>query len=105
MTGFYPINNSVDELNMAKITDQFPKMTALSEVRMRNNSELKVIPELKTLGSISTLYIEENENLTNIYGLSTVSDKTKLINLYLNENNLTDVVKNEDTDETYGYII
>ncbi len=105
MTGFYPINDSVDEANIVEITNQFPNMTALNIVRMRGNSKLTKIPKLDTLGNINTLYIEENINLTNIYGLSTVKDKTKLINLYLNENDLTDVVTTTDKHEEYNYLL
>ena len=105
VTGFYLINNSVTESNILDITNEFTNMSKLDAVRIRNNTELRTIPSLKTLGPIRTLYIEENENLTNIYGLSTVENKTSLINLYLNENNLTDVVTNGDKDETYNYVI
>ena len=100
VTGFYPINNSITEENIISVTDEFINMPKLEVVRIRNNSELTNIPALNTLGNINTLYIEENANLTNIFGLSTVKDKTKLVNLYLNENNLTDIINNPSYEIT-----
>ena len=99
VTGFYPINNSITEENIISVTDEFINMPKLEVVRIRNNSELTNIPALNTLGNINTLYIEENANLTNIFGLSTVKDKTKLVNLYLNENNLTDIINTNEKDQ------
>ena len=103
INGFYPINNSVTEENIVAITNEFANMHNLATVRIRNCSNLTYIPALNTIGNISTLYIEENENLTNIFGLSTVQNKSSLINLYLNENNLTDIVNTAELNE-YGYL-
>ena len=105
VTGFYLINGSVTDFNMANITNKFKDMPSLSIVRIRNNVGLTQIPALKTLGNVSELWIEENQNLTNIYGLSTVEDKTKLNKLYLNENNITDIVNTTQVHEDYGYLL
>ncbi len=105
VTGFYPINNSVTEENIVKITNQFDNMTSLKVVRIRDCETMMMIPELNTLGAVSELWIEENDNLTNIYGLSKVKDKTHLKKLYLNENNLTDYIETTDKDPTYEYIL
>jgi len=105
VTGFYLINGSVTNSNMAAITTKFAVMPLLDIVRIRNNSELTSIPALYSIGNIDKLIIEENLNLTNIYGLSTVQNKGNLKKLYLSENNLTDVVNTEMIHETYEYLL
>lgn len=105
VTGFYLINGSVTEENIENLTSQFAKMASLETVRIRNNDSLTKIPKLKSLGKIKTLWIEENKNLTNIYGLSTVDNKSDLLELGLQDNNLTDVVETTDKHDEYDYIL
>ena len=105
VTGFYLINGSVKNSNMAEITSKFAVMPKLETVRIRNNNNFTKISELTTIGSIKYLTIEECENLTNLYGLSTVNDKSKLLKLYVRECNITDVISTTDVDDSYGYKI
>ena len=99
----YPINDSVTTDNIFNMTNNFGNMKELKTVKIENNDKLTMIPALSTLGGVKTLYIDKNKNLTNIYGLSTVQNKNSLLNLYLNENNLTDVLDTVEEDKTYGY--
>lgn len=103
VTELYFINNSINNANIKTVTDSINNMESLKLLKFRNNNELTKIPALDTLGATSYLWIEENANLTNIYGLSTVQDKTKITEIYLNENNLTDVVTTTEVNSTYNY--